>query len=160
MHHIYVSILLFTQNISPFLIRLNPLLILDNHLALNKFGWCLPMPVQLAFCNDEIAVLLSQAEAKRQTFHETNQTPIWVQMSNLERVEPINWIRPKSNFNTFFPEGGCNSRQFDVNSTFYSIRSTTLSTPFEYNTVQEILTNKQVSLSVTLKTAEISVMLP
>ena len=54
----------------------------------------------------------------------------------------------------------CNSRQFDVNSTFYSIRSTTLSTPFEYNTVQEILTNKQVSLSVTLKTAEISVMLP
>ena len=45
----------------------------------------------------------------------------------------------------------CNSRQFDVNSTFYSIRSTTLSTPFEYNTVQEILTNKQVSLSVTLK---------
>ena len=54
----------------------------------------------------------------------------------------------------------CNSRQFDVNSTFYSIRSTTLSTPFEYNTVQEILTNKQLSLSVTLKTAEISVMLP
>ena len=39
-------------------------------------------------------------------------------------------------------------------------RSTTLSTPFEYNTVQEILTNKQLSLSVTLKTAEISVMLP
>ena len=54
----------------------------------------------------------------------------------------------------------CNSRQFDVNSTFYSTRSTTLSTPFEYNTVQEILTNKQVSLSVTLKTAEISVMFP
>ena len=48
------------------------------------------MLVQLAFCNDEIAVLLSQAEAKRQTFHETNQTPIWGQMSNLERVEPIN----------------------------------------------------------------------
>ena len=65
----------------------------------------------------------------------------------------------KTNYR-FVVDNSCNSRQFDVNSTFYSIRSTTLSTPFEYNTVQEILTNKQLSLSVTLKTAEISVMLP
>ena len=35
-----------------------------------------------------------------------------------------------------------------------------LSTLFEYNTVQEILTNKQVSMSVTLKIAAISVMIP
>ena len=54
----------------------------------------------------------------------------------------------------------CNSRQFSVNSTFYSIRSITLSTLFEYNTVQEILTNKQVSVSVTLRIAAISVMIP
>ena len=42
------------------------------------------------------------------------------QTSNLGRVEPINWIRPKSNFNKFYPERGsiciiilCN----DVNAT-------------------------------------------
>ena len=50
----------------------------------------MPMPIQLTFCKDEIAVLLSQAEAKRRTFHETNQTSIWGQISNLGRVEPIN----------------------------------------------------------------------
>ena len=55
----------------------------------------------------------------------------------------------------------CNSRQFSVHSMFYSIRSTMLSTLFEYNTVQEILTNEQVSMSVTLKIiAAISVMIP
>ena len=43
---------------------------------------------------------------------------------------------------------------------FYSIRSTTLGTLFKYNSVQEILTNNQVSLSVTLKIAAISVMIP
>ena len=75
------------------------------------------------------------------------------------RVEELKLLDGESSWKKS-NQKSCNSRQFDVNSTFYSIRSTTLSTPFEYNTVQEILTNKQVSLSVTLKTAEISVMLP
>ena len=54
----------------------------------------------------------------------------------------------------------CNSHQFSVNSTFFSRRSTMLSTLFEYNTVQEILTNEEVSVSVTLKIAARSVMIP
>ena len=55
---------------------------------------------------------------------------------------------------------GCKTERVKtVNSAFYSIRSTTLSTLFEYNTVQEIFTNKQVSVSLTLKIAAISVMI-
>ena len=45
----------------------------------------------------------------------------------------------------------CNNRQFSVNSMF-----PTLSTLFEYNTAWEILTNKQLSLSLALKIATIS----
>ena len=56
------------------------------------------------------------AYATRRTFHETNLTLIWVdpkliwdgllgQTSNLGCVEPINWIRPKSNFTKFSPRG-------------------------------------------------------
>ena len=53
-----------------------------------------------------------------------------------------------------------NSFQFNVNSSFYSIWSTMLSTLFQYNTIWEILTNKQVSLFVTLKIATIHGMVP
>ena len=52
----------------------------------------------------------------------------------------------------------CNSRQFSVDSTFYSIRSTTLSTLLEYNTVQEILTNKNFSCGLEIEIPQFSLM--